>query len=262
MPEPLTQLAATIAAPSEDTLSAALRMGVVTAVEAVEPFRVQTDATSTAWLTRDRESALSVGDRVWMLKQGTVWMVGGRLTGGSATPIGTVNAFAGATAPDGWLLCDGSAVSRTTYAALFAVIGTTYGSGNGSTTFNVPNLTNRMAVGSGGTYTRGQSGGAATVTLTSGQVPSHDHGSSGNHNHGSAGGHSHTTQTYTVDTRSKTANLFNTLLPTPSGTTGTSTDGSHSHGDAGTHTHSSFGGGGSHENMSPFLAMPMIIRAL
>ena len=62
-------------------------------------------------------------------------------------PVGIVQAFAGTTTPQGWLLCDGSAVSRTTYAALFAVIGTTYGAGNGSTTFNLPNLTNRFIQG-------------------------------------------------------------------------------------------------------------------
>lgn len=54
-------------------------------------------------------------------------------------PTGTILPFGGASAPDGFLLCDGSAVSRTTYAALFAVIGTAYGAGDGSTTFNVPN---------------------------------------------------------------------------------------------------------------------------
>lgn len=58
----------------------------------------------------------------------------------SSDTVGTVKAFAGSTAPTGWLKCDGSAISRTTYSALFAVIGTTYGSGNGSTTFNVPNV--------------------------------------------------------------------------------------------------------------------------
>ena len=55
-------------------------------------------------------------------------------------PTGCVQAFAGNTTPQGWLLCDGSAVSRTDYAALYAVIGTTYGAGDGSTTFNLPNL--------------------------------------------------------------------------------------------------------------------------
>ena len=63
-------------------------------------------------------------------------------------PIGCVQAFAGNTLPAGWLACDGSAVSRTTYAALFAVIGTTYGAGNGRSTFNLPNLTDRFIEGS------------------------------------------------------------------------------------------------------------------
>lgn len=53
-------------------------------------------------------------------------------------PVGAIQAFGGSTAPLGWLMCDGSAVSRTTYAALFEVIGTRYGAGDGSTTFNLP----------------------------------------------------------------------------------------------------------------------------
>ena len=63
-------------------------------------------------------------------------------------PVGVVQAFAGSTTPQGWLLCDGSAVSRTDYATLFAVIGTTYGAGNGSTTFNLPNLVDKFVEGS------------------------------------------------------------------------------------------------------------------
>ena len=55
-------------------------------------------------------------------------------------PAATVHAFAGTTAPEGWAMCDGSAVSRTEYAALFAAIGTTYGVGDGSTTFNLPDM--------------------------------------------------------------------------------------------------------------------------
>lgn len=62
-------------------------------------------------------------------------------------PVGCVQAFAGSTTPDGWLLCNGSAVSRTDYAALFAVVGTTYGTGDGSTTFNLPNLTDKFIQG-------------------------------------------------------------------------------------------------------------------
>ena len=67
------------------------------------------------------------------------------LSGG--TPTGVVQAFAGSTTPQGWLLCDGSAVSRTDYAALYAVIGTTYGAGDGSKTFNLPNLTDKFIQG-------------------------------------------------------------------------------------------------------------------
>jgi len=63
-------------------------------------------------------------------------------------PTGMVVPYAGAVAPDGWLLCQGQAVSRTTYAQLFSVIGTTYGSGDGSTTFNLPDMRGRVAVGS------------------------------------------------------------------------------------------------------------------
>lgn len=69
-------------------------------------------------------------------------------------PTGAVIAFAANSAPSGYLLCNGAAVSRTNYASLYAKIGTTYGSGDGSTTFNLPNLTDRFIQGSGkaGTY--------------------------------------------------------------------------------------------------------------
>lgn len=62
-------------------------------------------------------------------------------------PSGSIVAFGGTSAPSGWLLCDGSAVSRTTYAALFAVIGTNFGSGDGSTTFNLPDFRGRFLRG-------------------------------------------------------------------------------------------------------------------
>ena len=66
-----------------------------------------------------------------------------------AMPIGAILDFAGANAPSGWLICDGRAISRTTYAALFAVIGGFYGAGDGSTTFNLPNVNGRALVGAG-----------------------------------------------------------------------------------------------------------------
>lgn len=65
----------------------------------------------------------------------------------NGVPVGTVLPFAGSSTPAGYVLCNGAAVSRTTYAALFAVIGTTYGAGNGSTTFNLPNYTNKFLQG-------------------------------------------------------------------------------------------------------------------
>lgn len=62
---------------------------------------------------------------------------------------GFIAMYGGAAAPAGWLACDGSAVSRTTYAALFTAIGTTHGAGNGSTTFNLPDLRGRAPIGAG-----------------------------------------------------------------------------------------------------------------
>jgi microcystin-dependent protein len=65
-------------------------------------------------------------------------------------PTGSMQMFGGTTAPAGWLICDGSAVSRTTYADLFAVTNIAYGSGDGSTTFNLPDMRGRMPIGVNG----------------------------------------------------------------------------------------------------------------
>tara|TARA_R100000008_G_C3581709_1_gene168999 strand:- start:1528 stop:2184 length:657 start_codon:yes stop_codon:yes gene_type:complete len=80
--------------------------------------------------------------------------------------VGTIKPWGKATAPAGYVLCDGTAISRTDYADLFGVISTTYGAGNGSTTFNVPNLQGKMAQGyDGSTYNLAGTGGANTVTV-------------------------------------------------------------------------------------------------
>lgn len=83
--------------------------------------------------------------------------------------------FAGSTAPQGWLLCDGSAVSRSTYSDLFTAIGTTYGAGDGSTTFNVPDLAGRVVLGVSNDHALGTSGGEANHTLTEQELPAHIH---------------------------------------------------------------------------------------
>jgi microcystin-dependent protein len=98
------------------------------------------------------------------------------------TPIGSIVSFAGSTAPTGWSLCDGSAISRVDYSTLFTAIGTTYGVGNGTTTFNLPNLKGRVPVGLDSAQTEfdalGETGGVKAVTLTAAQsgLPAHSHG--------------------------------------------------------------------------------------
>ena len=112
-----------------------------------------------------------------------------------APPTGSVTDFAGSTAPSGWLLCYGQAISRTTYADLYAVIGTVYGTGDGSTTFNLPDCRGRVVAGKdnmGGTSadrltnydsprgidgdTLGQVGGSQTHNLTTYELANHAHG--------------------------------------------------------------------------------------
>lgn len=111
------------------------------------------------------------------------------------TPIGSIIMYGGDTAPDAtWLVCNGQAVSRTGYATLFARLGTAFGSGNGSTTFNVPDMRERAPKGVGGTVTKGQTGGADTATLATGNLPSHTHAIDHNHaafDTASGGSHNH-----------------------------------------------------------------------
>lgn len=107
-------------------------------------------------------------------------------------PAGVIVPYGGAAAPTGWLLCHGQAISRTTYADLFTAISTTYGVGDGSTTFNLPDLRGRVVAGQddmGGTSanrltnasggldgdTLGATGGSETHTLTTSEMPLHGH---------------------------------------------------------------------------------------
>jgi microcystin-dependent protein len=130
---------------------------------------------------------------------------------GFVMPVGSLTAFAGSSAPTGWIVCDGSAVSRATYADLFAVIGITYGTGDGSTTFNLPNLGGRNIIGKGATPatdTLGETGGAETHTLTTAQLASHTHSvdpASFNASAASAGSHSHTVDPASFDATAASA---------------------------------------------------------
>lgn len=111
--------------------------------------------------------------------------------------VGDLRASARQTPPQRWVFCRGQELSRTTYSALFSAIGVTYGSGNGTTTFNVPNMVGRIPVSSGTSFGLGASGGSATVNIQ--HAHTHSHGGGNliyNHVHlGQAhthpGGHSH-----------------------------------------------------------------------
>lgn len=96
-------------------------------------------------------------------------------TGGDAAPTGSITHFAGSTVPDGWLECDGSAISRTTFSDLFNEIGTTWGVGDGSTTFNLPDLRGRFIHGEGSGRSVGDLAGEESHQLTVNEIPSHSH---------------------------------------------------------------------------------------
>jgi len=115
------------------------------------------------------------------------WGSGG--SSSSGMPSGTIVDFAGSSAPTDWLLCDGSSVSTTTYATLFAAIGYTYG-GSGAS-FNVPDLRNKMSIGVGTSYTLGSTGGNATTTLTVANLAVHSHNLYLSHTHDTDATHGH-----------------------------------------------------------------------
>jgi len=163
---------------------------------------------------------------------------------GADVPVGTINMYAGGVGdvPNGWLLCNGGAVSRTTYAQLFAVLDTEYGVGDGSTTFNVPDFvtTNKFPRAATNDAGRGGTGGESTHTLSTSEMPSHTHGvNDSGHTHG--GGASAVTASAYFGVNNDVRSQANTS----SATTGISNQNT--------------GGGGAHENKPPYLDVHFII---
>lgn len=156
-------------------------------------------------------------------------------------PSGMISMTGAAAAPTGWLLCNGAAVSRTTYADLFTAIGTAYGVGDGSTTFNVPNLKAKFPIGLDATDTDvdalGETGGAKTVTLSSAEMPAHTHtiGAASSNDEAAGSG------LYTGVGRTFEDRPIVSTSGTPDAT-------------------SSTGGGGAHNNMPPFLVVNFIVK--
>lgn len=188
-------------------------------------------------------------------------------------PTGAITMYGSSSAPTGYLLCDGAAVNRTTYAALFTAIGTQYGVGNGTTTFNVPNLKGRVPVGidsgDGSFDVLGETGGAKTHTLTSSEMPSHTH-TQNSHTH-TQDAHTHiqnahahkisdnktqinTGSTFPTVNYNGTGEASNTTNATATNQNATATNQST------TATNQNTGGGSAHNNLQPYLVLNFIIK--
>ncbi|MGI9502431.1 MAG: phage tail protein [Geminicoccaceae bacterium] len=199
-----------------------------------------------------------------------IWRrTGGALEGGTeAAPPGTLAFFAGSTVPSGWLECNGQPVSRETFSALFVAIGTIWGAGDGSTTFNLPDFRGRSPVGRGtgpGLSSRSvaDSGGAETHALTTAELATHTHAlTDTGHTHTvTDAGHAHgATGNFVNDSAGTEYDNTNgdkgtTQAATASATTGVTVD-SATTGIA----VSNEGSGDAHENMQPFAVVTSMIK--
>ena len=190
--------------------------------------------------------------------------------------------FAGSTVPAGYLPCDGSAVDRTTYASLFTAIGTTYGAGDGSTTFNVPDISGRVVIGVSGAHAMASTGGTETVTLQTANLPAHGH-SVPKHGHAntiaaktpqlahtitqpvfkynspnSAGNSAGSSKTTCKTASTQTASRGTNLAVTAHAATACTMSGSVTNKPA-FNSDSTSGGGSAHSNMQPYIAINYII---
>lgn len=167
------------------------------------------------------------------------------------TPIGSIVMFPANEQPDGWFICDGQELSRTDYAALFTLIGTNYGPGDGTDTFNIPNWGDLSPMGVGSTIVTGVGGtaGTATETLTTPQIPSHTHSISDP-------GHSHripkASATVNAAVNTSTPNARTDTAATPTMTTDPAFTGA---------SITATGGGGAHNNIHPVMGTYFLIYA-
>ena len=180
-------------------------------------------------------------------------------------PAGIIIGYGGAAAPSQWLLCDGTAVSRSTYSALFAAIGVSYGVGNGSSTFNLPDYRGRVMVGLSSTDadfdTLGEKYGSKTHTLTSAQMPVHTHIQNA-HTH-TQNAHNHSTSYQTDGENSPLGGNYNIVTdyrdPTGAGnkiTIGNTTPTNQNT----TPTNQNAGSGSAHNNVQPGQVSNFIIK--
>lgn len=183
---------------------------ILTSAEGTVEFYAEEGAYDIRYVDTIVPARVGESTRLWNAVDSTVEQ--GNLDAAVAAllmPVGAILPYGGATAPTGWKLCDGSAISRTDFAALFGVLSTTYGAGNGTSTFNLPDLRGRVPVGVDGAAGRlnaalhpdllGQSGGVETIALSadesgmnghvhSGNIPSHTHsGNAPSHTHAFSG---------------------------------------------------------------------------
>jgi len=210
---------------------------------------------------------------------GTISLGGTLISTLSFPPTGSIMPYAGSAAPPGWLLCDGSPYSTTTYAALFAVCGSTYNTSAGQSAptagnFRVPTLKGRMPVGldAGVTdfNTLGKSGGSTTVTITVAQMPVHKHENTAALTSGTVSitdpGHVHLqneASTGGLLANAADSNVDYTYFHTGAGrfNTNSATTGiSASVGTAVTVTNVDAGSGNAVDNMSPYLVLNYIIK--
>jgi len=171
----------------------------------------------------------------------------------TAIPAGTIVAYGAAVAPSGWLLADGSQVSRTVYADLFAAIGVTFGPGDSATTFHLPDLRGRFPLGkaaAGTGATLGSTGGALDHTHSTPAVAAHTHGVTVD----AVAGHTHSLTTSTV----------NVAFP---GGAGAASTGSYVTGSGGGHTHTAstaaagaVAGSAPGPANPPFLALNFLVK--